>query len=141
MKYPAKKGAFIIYIIIFLLLVSGIAMYDKHIKAFTPAINAGAIICFAVIAIFLWLWFDTFYVIKEEKLYYRSAFIRGSIPIAAIREVDKTSRGYVGMKASIALKGIVIKYNKWDELLISPLNTDELISCLKEINPAIEVKD
>lgn len=140
MKYAAKKGAFIIYIIIFLILVSVITMYDKHFKTFTLAINPAIIICFSIIAIFLWLWFDTYYVIKDEKLFYRSAFIRGSIAISAIREVDKTSRGFVGLKASIALKGIVIRYNKWDELLISPLNANEFISRLKQINPAIAVK-
>jgi len=141
MKYAAKKGAFIIYIIAFLILVSVITSFDKHTKAFAPASNPGALICLAVIALFLWFWFDTGYVIKEEKVYYRSGFIRGSIAISTIREVDKSSRGFVGMKASIALKGIVIRYNKWDELLISPLNADEFINKLTEMNPAIQVKE
>ena len=139
MKYPAQKGAFIIYIVIFLLLVPVFTMFDNHFKSFTPAINPAVIICLAVAALFLWFWFYTYYVINNNKLFYRSAFIRGAIDIGSIREVTKNVRGYTGLKAAISTKGIVIKYNKWDDIFISPLDADAFINKLKEINPQIEV--
>ena len=141
MRYPAKKGAFIIYIIAFLVLVCPVSMFDKHFTKFTPAVNPAVVICLLVVSLFLWLWFDTYYVVKDGKLFYRSAFIRGSIPIDAIREVVKNKRGYSGIKASVAISGIVIKYNKWDDIFISPLNVDEFINKLKEINPGITVTE
>ena len=45
----------------------------------------------------------------------------------------------VTTKASLALTGLIIKYNRWDDLFISPQNQDQFIAELQKINPEIKV--
>jgi hypothetical protein len=92
-----------------------------------------------VLGNFVWMWFDTYYQIKQDKLYYRSAWIRGSVPIAAIEEVHKHQKLYSGLRPALSTKGMVIKYNRWDELFISPVEMDLFINALSNINPNIKV--
>ena len=45
--------------------------------------------------LFLWIWLDTYYMIKEDTLYYKNAFISGTVPVSAIREVEIHNKGVV----------------------------------------------
>ena len=58
-----------------------------------------------------------------------------------IHEVEKHNKGMVMVttKASLALTGLIIKYNRWDDLFISPQNQDQFIAELQKINPEIKV--
>jgi len=87
----------------------------------------------------LWIFFDTAYAIKEGKLYYRSAFINGNIDIQTIRKVDMNSTMWSGIKPALATKGMIIYFNRFDEIYIAPENNEAMISDLLEINPEIQV--
>lgn len=87
----------------------------------------------------LWIYFDTYYIIEDRKLKYHSAFLNGEIEIKNIREVIYGKMIWVGIKPALARNGLIIKFNKYDEIYISPINNDEMISDLMEFNPDIEV--
>lgn len=87
----------------------------------------------------LWIFFDTAYAIKEGKLYYRSAFIKGNLDIQTIRKVDMNSTMWSGIKPALATKGMIIYFNRFDEIYIAPENNEAMISDLLEINPEIQV--
>ena len=87
----------------------------------------------------LWIFLDTSYAIKEGKLYYRSAFIKGSIEIQTIRKVDMNTTMWSGIKPALATKGMIICFNRFDEIYIAPENNEAMISDLLEINPEIQV--
>lgn len=87
----------------------------------------------------LWIFFDTSYAIQEGKLYYRSAFINGNIDIQTIRKVDMNSTMWSGIKPALATKGMIIYFNRFDEIYIAPENNEAMISDLLEINPEIQV--
>ncbi len=93
----------------------------------------------AVLAYCIWMWFATYYIIEGKQLYYQSALFKGTVDIHTIFEVVKNTSQYSGIKASLSTKGIIIKFNKWDDIYISPSDADQFISELKAINPEIKI--
>jgi hypothetical protein len=90
---------------------------------------------------FVWMWFDTYYLIDGDQFLYRSALVKGSININTIGEVVKDKVQTSGIKPALSTKGITIKYNKWDDIFISPLDIDQFISALKSVNPKIKISE
>jgi hypothetical protein len=132
MKYYSAKGK-MLPIVMFILLVCLIPMI---IAGAWP----GVIIVLAIEGFFIWVWFDTYYVIKDGLLFYKSAFMKGSLPISLIHEVTKHKGIYAGsVKPALSMKGLVIKYNRYDDMYISPDRADEFIAELQKINPDIKV--
>jgi hypothetical protein len=132
MKYYSAKGK-TLPIVMFILLVT-----------LFPMINAGAwpgVIIFLVLeGLLIWIWFDTYYIIKDEQLLYKSAFIKGSIPISTIHEIVEHKGLYPGgLKPALSMKGLVIKYNRWDDMYVSPKKANEFIAELQKIKPDIKV--
>ena len=98
------------------------------------------LIVFAVILLLLWIYFDTSYLLTNHELIYKSGPIRGRIKIADIKAIEKTNKiFYVGIKPALALKGLIIKYNKYDEIYISPNTNESFIKKLLELNGEIKV--
>ena len=88
-----------------------------------------------------WIYFDTYYKIENNELIYRSGFLRGKIEISKIREVLKGKTMWSGLKPALARKGLIIKFNKYDEIYIAPENNDEMISDLLKANPTIKISE
>ena len=101
-------------------------------------------ILFAVIlaALFYLLWtiFDTHYVISDNKLHYKSALLKGSIEISSIVEIRKNKTMFAGLRPATASKGIIIRYNKWDDIYMSPANADAFVQALMAANPSIKLR-
>jgi len=133
MRYNSAKGAIIVVIISLLLIGVGVSVWSKDYIAPVPL--------FAVVAYFAWAWFGTNYIIEDNKLMYRSALLRGSVKIDTIFENVKNKHQYSGIKAVLSTKGLLIKYNKWDDVYVSPEDAEGFIAKLKAINPNIDVVD
>ena len=87
----------------------------------------------------LWIYFDTFYIIENDKLFYRSGFLRGEIPIATIREIVKGKTMWSGIKPALARNGLIIKYSKFDEIYIAPQDNNQMLTDLLNINSKIKI--
>ncbi|WP_345955032.1 PH domain-containing protein [Mucilaginibacter sp. PAMB04168] len=87
----------------------------------------------------LWMWLGTYYVIEDKELRYRSGPINGVIDIGSIHTVIISKSQYVGLKPALAAKGCIIKYNKFEDIYISPKDKDLFVDELLKVNPAIEV--
>lgn len=87
-----------------------------------------------------WNYFSTYYLIENGKLKYRSGIIKGEIDISTIQEIYPNKSLWFGLKPALAQKGIIIKYNKFDEIYISPENNERFTEELIKINPSILVK-
>jgi hypothetical protein len=61
------------------------------------------------------------------------------IPYSSIRKVEKQQGIYAGIKFSTAWKGLVVHYNKYDELLISPDNEEIFLEKINEQMEAIRI--
>ncbi len=89
----------------------------------------------------LWLWLDTWYRIEDGSLVYKSGPFRGRIAIASIREITKNKTLFVGFKPALGQKGLIIRYNGWDEIYISPRNKEAFLAELLQNNGAIVIKE
>ena len=78
------------------------------------------------------------YKIKDGLIIYNMPPFSGKIDISQIRKVEIGKTKYVGLKASTAIKGLVIHYNKYDDILLGPKNQKLFVEMLKEQNPNIE---
>ncbi len=82
--------------------------------------------------------FNTRYIIKGDVLVVRcGAFFKSSVSIHSIKEITG-SRSIVSSPA-LSLDRIAIRYNKYDEVMISPKDRDAFISHLLEVNSNIVV--
>lgn len=95
----------------------------------------------AVIGLLLWIYFDTSYQINKNKIYYKSGPFRGNIEINNIVEIIRGKTLWSGLKAATAQKGLIIKYEKYNEIYISPKTNDLFIAKLLELNNEIKITE
>jgi hypothetical protein len=143
MRYPSAKKPLIglIFLIVTLLLLGSTA---------TAVLEAGGVpgvIMLIVMAVLLWffysIWFQTYYDLDSEMLYYRSGPMKGRIPISNIHKVVYSHRFfYYGNKPALDMtSGLIIRYNKYDEIYISPADKAGFVDALQKANPAIVVEE
>ncbi len=78
------------------------------------------------------------YTVKEGELQVRVAgFLYRRIPVRTIRKIEKTRTILSAPAAS--LDRIILYYNRWDEIVLSPKDKEQFIADLQEENPSIEV--
>lgn len=73
-----------------------------------------------ILLFFLGSALTTKFVLTDSDLYCKTLFWKKTIPLETIRKVEKQDNLFSGWKISTAFKGIIIHYNKFDELMISP---------------------
>jgi hypothetical protein len=131
MRYNSAKGFLFIAAMI---LVAGLGIFSLISKIYPAAVIVGL-----VIILFLWIWFDTYYQIRDKELFYKSAFIKGTISIDSIYEIERNKTMYSGLKPALATKGLIVKYNKYDDIYLSPKDADGFVAALLAVNPGIKV--
>jgi hypothetical protein len=125
-------------IIIFLVVVPFLAEGDKNADK-VPVLPI--VILYSITAMLIWILLDTKYSIKEKQLFYCSGPIRGSIKIEKIRKIERWNKWYVTsfIKPALGKNGLIIYYDKFNDIYISPKDKEAFIASLREINPNIEV--
>ncbi|MGB0524221.1 MAG: PH domain-containing protein [Flammeovirgaceae bacterium] len=92
-----------------------------------------------VVGLLLWLNFGTGYELTQTELKYRSGPIRGKIEIKRIREIIKGKSLWSGLKPATARNGLIIKYDKYEEIYISPETNDTFVNKILELNNNIKI--
>ena len=89
----------------------------------------------------IWILLDTKYRIKEEILYFYSGPFRGKITINSIRKIEHHSGLIVPVtyKPALNTKGLIVYYNSYDDIYISPNQEAIFLEELLRINPNIVV--
>lgn len=87
----------------------------------------------------LWGYFDTKYEITASEIIYKSGPVHGRIKIDQINEIVRNKTLWVGLKPATAIKGLIIKYGKYNEIYISPEDNDLFIDKLMEQNDTIKI--
>ena len=137
--YKANRKGFINYLLIGSLILPIIVFFlDKSTFTEKPFILLPLL---SPLILIFWIYFDTFYKIENNKLIYRSGFLRGKIEILNIKEILKGKTMWSGIKPALARNGLIIKFNKYDEIYIAPENNDELISDLIKLNSKIKITE
>ncbi|WP_445452838.1 PH domain-containing protein [Flavobacterium sp. 25HG05S-40] len=82
---------------------------------------------------------STRYIITKDELIVKCMFIVNErIEISKIKKIEKTNS--VLSSPALSLDRIAIKFNKFDEVYISPKEKQAFVDDLVKINPAIEIK-
>lgn len=94
----------------------------------------------AVVGFILFLSKTTQYIINENQLIVKSTWIVNvRIDISKITKVEKSNS--ILSSPALSLDRLLVRYNKYDEVLISPKEKKEFIDELLKINPTIEIKN
>ena len=101
----------------------------------------GIVILYLITGMLVWILLDTKYKIDQNILFYCSGPIRGTIEISKIRKVENWNKWYSNsfLKPALGKDGLVIYYDKFEDIYISPKNKEAFIAALREINPGIQV--
>lgn len=136
MKFKSKKSFFVgiifgIVCLLMLFIAIKVLFYnrDKWI----------ALVSVLPLFSFILSWFNTYYVMQDEILSYKSGFVNGAINIVDIREIIVGKTWFVSWKPALASKGLIVKYNRWDEIYISPEKETLFLEELLKINPEIKI--
>ena len=100
-----------------------------------------AIIALLLTLLFTWCWFETFYIIDEENVYYRSGPFRGKVPVKNIRQLNPNATSWAGVRIALKFRYLRILYNTYDEVFIAPQEQDRFIETLMKMNPDIVVEE
>ncbi|MGY5847402.1 PH domain-containing protein [Salegentibacter sp. HM20] len=141
MRFEAKKGI-LFQVITYSLtgLIVGIIFY-RILKG--EALTSVFLLPDLVMLLFLiplyWALLSTNYELTDKFFLYRSGPLKGKIEIDKIREIVVGKTLWVGLKPALAKKGLIIKYNKYDEIYISPESNESFVQKIREINPGINI--
>lgn len=110
-------------------------------EGFTLPIILISIFHLVFIIFFITILFTTNYTIQNEELLCKSSVFRSKIQIKNIRKIQYHKGIIVPVTWKLGLShiGIIITYNKYDDIYISPENREEFINDLLKINPNIEI--
>ncbi len=140
MKFGSRKDA-LLYALFIVIGVLAILIFINVLNA--PSLNREMLVpVFAlliVLVLLLWIAMGTSYEITENKLLYRSGPVQGSIAISDIHEVVVGKTMWVGLKPATARNGLIVRYEKYSEIYISPDNNQLFVQELLKRNDAIVV--
>ncbi|WP_457610031.1 PH domain-containing protein [Lutibacter sp.] len=137
--YRGNRKGFINYLLIGSVLLPIVIFFlDKNTFTEKPFILLPLL---SPLILIFWIYFDTFYKIENNKLIYRSGFLRGKIEIKSIKQIIKGKTMWIGTKPALARRGLIIKFNKYDEIYIAPENNNEMIADLLKVNSEIKITE
>ena len=102
-----------------------------------------ALIAFVILAaislLMISIYTHTYDHINGGELRWRSSVLFGKFPISSIHKITVNKTLWVGTRPATAQNGVIIYYNKYDEIYFSPSDNEAFVDALLEINPEIEV--
>ncbi len=105
--------------------------------------GAEALIAFIILAattlMMIAFYTHTYYTVDGDELRWRSSILSGRFSVSSIHKVSVNKTLWVGTRPATARNGVIIYYNKFDEIYFSPSDNEAFVAALLEINPEIEV--
>lgn len=135
--YKSKRGDSFILLMVFLMVLFGLIIW-MDLQTF---INKPFLLLpmLSPLTLMLWICVDTHYKIKNDQLICKSGFFKKKINLGSIKKIQMGKTMWAGFKMATALKGLIIYYNTYDDIYISPKNQKKFIAELLKINPEIFV--
>ena len=104
--------------------------------------NLGLLILIVgVIVFWIWTYFGTEYELTEIDFIIRSGPIKRKIKVDRIKEIVKGRTLWIGNWPATAKKGLIIKYDNYNLVNISPETTEKFIAKILDINSGIKVTE
>jgi hypothetical protein len=140
--YPSAKHKLTIWLYWFLVVFMLVILVFPILEdGFTLPIILISIFHLVFVIFFITILFNTNYTIQNDELLCKSSVFRSKIKIKNIRKIEHHKGIIVPVTWKLGLShiGIIITYNKYDDIYISPENVDLFIKDLLAINPTIEI--
>lgn len=143
MKFKSKKDLLFSVVILGLnALLIGITIMALSSGAFEKDTFWSLILILVVVSLLFWLYFGTHYELSKDKgLVYKSGPFKGKINVDRITEIIKGKTLWVGLRPATSRKGLIVKYDKYNEIYISPKTSEAFIKKILELNNAIKVTE
>ena len=135
MVFKTRVDQFYKLVVAFIFLLFSFILYTIDFKKDTFGFCFTLGIHILIMLFFIGSALTTKFTISSTELICETFFLKKIIPLNSIRKVEKQTGLFAGWKISTAYKGVIIHYNKYDELLISPDREQIFIS---EINNRIQ---
>ena len=133
MLFITKKDYTLFFVFLFVFfLYLGISIFSIIYDNDYSVIWVFSIVLILLAFLFISIYKTTYFRLEEDYLFCRSLVFTKRIPYSSIRKVEKQKGVYAGIKFSTAWKGLVVHYNKYDELLISPENEELFLEKITE---------
>ena len=125
--------------IVFMFLMTIPTLFDDSIEPFLIIFGINLIITLFL----LWTYKTTFYILKNDTLIWKSGPFKGKIDISKINKIEYHKGIIVPTiwKPALSHIGLIITYNKYDDIYISPEKSEQFITQLLETNPNITIKN
>lgn len=126
-------------VIILLLLFTIPAFFEATME---PLIVV-CLIDFSLILCLVWIYNTTNYTLEDDTLFWKSGPFYGKIKVGSITKITHHKGIIVPTiwKPALSHIGLIITYNKYDDIYISPKNCTEFLEQLIRINPNITIKN
>lgn len=142
MKFKSRRDYFFSLIIIgfnsFLLIITAHGLISGEIGSKEYWTSA---LIFGVVGFVFWIFFGTNYELDQTKFIYKSGPFRGSINLDRIKKIEVGKTMWVGFRPATARKGLIIHYDKFNEIYITPKTNQSFIQEILEFKPDIEIKN
>jgi hypothetical protein len=135
MIFKTRVDLFYKLVVAFIFLLFSFILYSIDFKKDTFCFCFTLGIHILIMLFFIGSALTTKFTISSTELICETFFWKKIIPLNSFRKVEKQTGLFAGWKISTAYKGVIIHYNKYDELLISPDREQIFIS---EINNRIQ---
>ena len=135
MVFKTRVDLFYKLVVAFIFLLFSFILYIIDFKKDTFGFCFTLGIQILIMLFFIGSALTTKFTISSTELICETFFWKKIIPLNSFRKVEKQTGLFAGWKISTAYKGVIIHYNKYDELLISPDREQIFIS---EINNRIQ---
>lgn len=142
MKFKSKKDTlFTILILIVNTFLIGILISILGNGTMGTHKYWAGLLILSIVFLLFWLHFGTNYELSENGLVYRSGPFKGKISLNRINEIVKGKTLWVGFKPATSRKGLIVKYDKYNEIYISPKTNESFIEKLLELNGKIKISN
>lgn len=141
MKFRSRRDTWVnllMYGTVALLIIPLFPLWNENVSAGSVGIS---IFCIAVAAFLLWVLYGTFYIIDNKHIRYYSGPVRGKVEIEKVHTIVKGKNLYAGLRPATALKGLIVKYGKYDEIYFSPDTNESFITELLRRKPGIKIEE
>ena len=99
----------------------------------------GGVVVLVSNGLLLWLWLGTSYTLSDTHLGWKSGPLHGSIPLKEIKKITVGKTLWVGMRPATALGGLIIHYQAYEEIYITPKDQETFVALLESRIPDLKV--
>ncbi|MCL6217871.1 PH domain-containing protein [Zunongwangia pacifica] len=141
MKFKSRKDVlFLVVIFGFTAIACGIFIYQfLSENSRNQNFIFGDVLLILIAGLLLWLNFGTAYELTPHYFKYRGGPLRGEIPLEKITEIVVGKSLWLGLRPATARKGLILKYDIYNEIYISPLTNESFIKKILELDSQIKV--